>query len=178
MVDATRSVDAGDQTAQAAESPRLRLSLGSALGLVFAFGATVLVLEVVHDAERVIFWVLSAIAMAALVYPVVEWLAHYRFVPRAVAVLITVIAALGTLGFVGYRIVDDVSKAMSSLQSAAPERAGELEQNSDFFREIKLQDRVTKLVNAIPQRLAGGETTEALKSAATRSVAFLAGLIL
>ena len=67
---------------------------------------------------------------------------------------------------------------MSSLQEAAPQRAAELEQNSDFFREIKLKERVTNLVDAIPQRLAGGEATEALKSAATRGVAFLAGFIL
>jgi predicted PurR-regulated permease PerM len=170
MADAARTVRPS--------GPKVRVSLRTALALVFAFGATILLLEIARDAERVIFWVLSAMAVAALAYPLVEWLAHFRFVPRAVAVLVTVFAALGTLGFLGYRIVDDVSKAMSSLQDAAPARAAELERHSDFFREIKLQERVTHLVDAIPQRLAGGDTSEALKSAATRSVAFLAGLIL
>ena len=46
---------------------------------------------------------------------------------------------------------------MSSLQQAAPQRAAELEQNSEFFREIKLKERVTNLVDAIPKRLAGGD---------------------
>jgi len=145
---------------------------------VFALGITFLILEIARDAERVIAWALSAMAIAALVYPGVAWLAHFRFVPRALAVAVTAVVLLGAIGFAGYKIVHDVSDAMNSLQQAAPQRAGELEQNSDFFREIKLQERVTNLVNAIPERLAGGAAPEAIKSAASQSVAFLAGLIL
>ena len=161
-----------------ARTLRVRLSVRSALALVFGLGLTFLFLEIARDAERVIAWALSAMAIAALVYPAVEWLAHFRFVPRAVAVLLTALLFLGTLGFVGYKIVNDVSDAMSSLQQAAPQRAAELEKNSELFRELKLKERVTNLVNAIPERLAGGEGPEAIKSAATQGVAFLAGLIL
>ena len=156
----------------------MRLSVRSALAIVFALAATVLLLEIAHDAERVFAWVLAAAAIAALLYPAFEWLAHFRFVPRVVAVLLLTVVTLGTIGFVGYRIVDDVSKAMSSLQQAGPARAAQLEDNYDFFREIKLHERVTNFVNAIPQRLAGGEAPEAIKSAATAGVAFLAGMIL
>src|SRR4029077_17990121 len=85
---------------------------------------------------------------------------------------------LGTIGFLGYKIVNDVSDAMSSLQQAAPQRAAELEKNSEFFREIKLKERVTNLVDAIPQRLADGATPDVIKSAVSRGVAFLAGIIL
>ena len=67
---------------------------------------------------------------------------------------------------------------MSSLQEAAPARAAQLERDSDFWREIKLKERVTRLVDEIPDRLRGGEPTEALKTNATRGVAFLAGIIL
>jgi predicted PurR-regulated permease PerM len=161
-----------------ARTLRVRLSVRSALALVFALGLTFLVLSIARDAERVIAWALSAMAIAALVYPAVEWLAHFRFVPRALAVFLTAIVLLGTIGFIGYKIVNDVSDAMSSLQEAAPQRAAELEQNSEFFREIKLKTRVTNLVDAIPQRLAGGGAPEAIKSAATQGVAFLAGFIL
>jgi predicted PurR-regulated permease PerM len=161
-----------------ARTLRVRLSVRSALALVFALGLTFLLLEIAHDAERVIAWALSAMAIAALVYPAIEWLAHFRFVPRAVAVLLTALLLLGTIGFVGYKIVNDVSDAMSSLQQAAPQRAGELEQNSEFFREIKLKERVTHLVDAIPQRLAGGAAPQAIESAATQGVAFVAGFIL
>jgi predicted PurR-regulated permease PerM len=161
-----------------ARTLRVRLSVRSALALVFGLGLTFLFLEIARDAERVIAWALSAMAIAALVYPAVEWLAHFRFVPRAVAVLVTALLLLGTLGFVGYKIANDVSDAMSSLQQAAPQRAAELEKNSEFLRELKLKERVTNLVNAIPERLAGGGASEAIKSAATQGVAFLAGLIL
>src|SRR6185437_4327322 len=115
---------------------------------------------------------------AALVRPGVTWLAHFRFMPRALAVILTALVILGAIGFVGYKIVNDVSDAMSSLQQAAPQRAAELEKNSEFFREIKLKERVTNLVDAIPQRLAGGSAPQAIESAATQSIAFLAGLIL
>jgi predicted PurR-regulated permease PerM len=161
-----------------ARTLRVRLSVRSALALVFALGVTFLFLEIARDAERVIAWALSAMAIAALIRPAVVWLAHFRFIPRALAVVMIALVMLGTIGFVGYKIVNDVSDAMSSLQQAAPQRAGELEKNSDFFREIKLKERVTHLVDAIPQRLAGGAAPEAIKSAATQGVAFLAGLIL
>jgi len=161
-----------------ARTLRVRLSVRAALALVFALGVTFLFLEIAHDAERVIAWALSAMAIAALVHPAIAWLAHFRFVPRAVAVLLTALVMLGTIGFLGYKIVNDVSDAMSSLQQAAPQRAAELEKNSEFFREIKLKERVTNLVDAIPQRLAGGATPDVIKSAASRGVAFLAGIIL
>jgi predicted PurR-regulated permease PerM len=164
--------------ADIARTVRVRLSVRSALAVVFALGVTFLFLEIARDAERVIAWALSAMAIAALLHPAIAWLAHFRFVPRAVAVILTALVMLGAIGFVSYKIVNDVSDAMNSLQQAAPQRAGELEKNSEFFREIKLKERVTNLVDAIPKRLAGGEAPEAIKSAATQGVAFLAGFIL
>ena len=161
-----------------ARTLRVRLSVRSALALVFGLGAVVLLLEIARDAERVIGWALSAMAIAALVYPAVAWLARFRFVPRPIAVLVTALIMLGGIGFAGYKIVNDVSDAMSSLQQAAPQRAAQLEKGSDFFREIKLKERVTNLVNAIPERLAGGAAPEAIKSVTTRGVAFVAGTIL
>src|SRR5690348_4918515 len=109
--------------ADGARTLRVQLSVRSALAIVFALAATVLLLEVLHNAERVIAWVLAAAAIAALVFPAVDWLAHFRFVPRAVAVIVTALLMLGTIGFLGYRVVNDVSTAMSSLQQAAPDRA-------------------------------------------------------
>jgi len=163
--------------ADVARTP-VRLSFRSALALVFALGVTVLVLDVALNAERVLAWVLAAMAIAALLYPAFAWLAHFRYIPRALAALLLALITLGTIGFIGYRVVSDVSNAMSSLQAQAPQRAAQLEKNSDFFREIKLRERVQKLVDAIPKRLAGGEAPQAIKSALTRGVAFVAGVIL
>ena len=48
-----------------ARTLRVRLSVRSALALVFALGLTFLLLVIAHDAERVIAWALSAMAIAA-----------------------------------------------------------------------------------------------------------------
>jgi predicted PurR-regulated permease PerM len=154
----------------------VRLSLRSAFIVVFALAATVLVLEVLLSAERVIVWVLSAAAVAALVYPVVGWLD--RYVPRAVAILLVFVFVLGAVGVVAYGLIDDVQRQTRRLQVEAPERAAELERGSDLFRELRLQERVENLVDTIPQRLQGGSAADAIRSAANRGLAFVASTIL
>jgi predicted PurR-regulated permease PerM len=146
------------------------------LAVVVALALTVLVLEIARDAERVIAWVLTSIAVAAMVSPVIEWMS--RRIPRAVAVLLVLAVALGSIGLAAYRIVDDIATQTDRLQEAAPERAAELERSSEFFREIELRERVERLVDGIPARLAGGEPAEVVRSTATRGVAFLANIIL
>ena len=119
---------------------------------------------------------LTAVAVAALVQPLVEF--FERFVPRVLAVLLVVVLFLGSIGFLAYRIVREVSVQTERLQEVAPERAAELEADSDLLREIDLADRVERLVDSIPERLRGGTTAEALRSAANRGVAFVAGVVL
>jgi predicted PurR-regulated permease PerM len=169
-----------DETRITSEQPLsrygVRLSLRSSLALVFAFAVTVLVLEIVLDAQRVIAWALTAMAIAALLQPAVEYFS--RFMARGLAVLVVVVLILGSLGFVVYRVVDDISSQTRRLQRAAPERAAELEADSDLLQEIHFSDRVERLVKAIPERLRGGSTADAIRSAANRGVALLAGLIL
>jgi predicted PurR-regulated permease PerM len=137
---------------------------------------TVLMLEIARHSERVIAWVFTAGAIAVLVYPAVQF--GSRWLPRVLVVVLLVLVGLGTIGFVGYRLVSDVSKATDSLQQAAPRRAAQLEKNSDLLRQVHLTRRVKKFVDGLPNRLAGGSATKALESAATRGVAFVAGLIL
>jgi len=71
-----------------------------------------------------------------------------------------------------------VTSATDRIQEAAPARAAQLEKNSEFLRTVHLRRRVQSFVNGIPARLSGGSAKEALESAATRGVAFVAGLIL
>lgn len=153
-----------------------RLSLRSALAIVVALAATVLLLEIALDAKRVIAWALSSMAVAALLLPAVDVLS--RYMSRGLAVLLVLIVVLGAAGFVVYRIVDDVSDQTKRLQELAPERAAELERDSELLQEIRFTRRVERFVDAIPSRLRGGTTAEAIRSAANRSIAFLAGVIL
>ena len=90
------------------------------------------------------------------------------------------IVGLGAIGFVSYRLVNDVdARRRTRLQQARARRAAaQLEKNSDLLRQVHFRRRVQNLVNDIPKRLAGGSATKALESAATSGVAFVAGLIL
>lgn len=152
------------------------VSVRSALAVMSLLALTILGLEIVLHSKRVIAWVLVAGAVAVLLYPAVEF--GSRWMARSIVVLLFTIAALSTIGFLGYRIVNDVSKATDSLQEAAPRRAAELEKNSDLLRQVHLRKRVQNLVDDLPSRLAGGSPTAAIESAATRGVAFVAGTIL
>ena len=152
------------------------VSVRSALVIMSALALTVLMLEIALNSKRVIAWVLVAGALAVLLYPAVEF--GSRWMARGIVVLLLVIAALSSIGFVGYRIANDVSKATDSLQRAAPERAAELERDSDLLRQVHLRRRVQRLVDDLPSRLSGGSATEAIESAANRGVAFVAGIIL
>lgn len=163
-------------TTSSARVSDLLVSVRSAFAVLSLLALTVLMLEIALHSERVIAWVLVAGALAVLLYPAVEF--GSRFIARSIVVLLLVIAALSSIGFVGYRIVNDVSSATASLQRAAPRRAAELEKSSDLLRQVHLRRRVQSLVNDLPNRLSGGSATKAIESAATRGVAFVAGTIL
>jgi predicted PurR-regulated permease PerM len=162
--------------ASSARLPDVLVSVRSALAVMSLLALTVLMLEIALHSKRVIAWVLVAGALAVLLYPVVEF--GSRWVARSIVVLVLVIVALSAIGFLGYRIVNDVSSATDRLQQAAPRRAAELERNSDLLRQVHLRRRVKNLVDDLPNRLAGGSPTAAIESAATRGVAFVAGTIL
>ena len=84
---------------------------------------------------------------------------------------------VGTVGAVGYGLVDNVSRETRRLQEAGPERARQIERSErfgDFARDIRLAERTDRFLQDLPARLRGGTTAEALRAAATRGVAFLA----
>ena len=154
---------------------RLRISPRSAVLSVALFGATLGLLAVVAAAQRVIGWILVAGTLAGLLHPLVSVLATRM--PRAMATGIVMLTLVGTLGTVGYRLVDDVQRETRRLQEAGPERARELERSErfgDLARDIRLSERVDRFLRRLPERLRGGTTAEAIQAAATRGVAFLA----
>jgi predicted PurR-regulated permease PerM len=139
------------------------------------FGATLGLLAVVAAAQRVIGWILVAGTLAGLLHPLVSLLA--RRMPRAAATGAVMLTLVGTLGAVGYGLVDDVQRETRRLQEAGPARAREIESSErfgDLARDIRLAERTDRFLRDLPQRLRGGTTAEALQAAATRGVAFLA----
>jgi predicted PurR-regulated permease PerM len=156
--------------------PALRVSLRSALAIVFAIAATVLVLSIARSAERVIVWALTAAAVAALVYPAVAF--FDRWLPRALAVLLVFVVTVGAIGLAAARTVGDIERETRHLQRAAPARAAQLERQSDILRELHLRRRVATLVHEVPGRLSGRSAADTIRTAANRGLAILATTVL
>ena len=158
---------------------RLRVSSRSVVAAVAVVSATLLVLRILASAERVLAWVLIASSTAALVAPAIERVA--RRVPRGIAVAVVALGGLGLVVAVTYGVVDDVVEQTANLQERAPELAEEIETESRFAEaatEADLSARVDRFVRSVPERLRGGTPAEAIRSAATRGLSFLAVFVL
>ena len=136
-------------------------------------------LAMISASARVIGWVAVAATFAGLLHPIVDRLGAR--IPRGAALALVVATMLAMAGFIGWRVVDDISEQLSDLQRALPKAAREIEDSDRFgdaATDARLADRVEAFVDELPERLRGGDTTDALRAAATRGVAFLATFVL
>ncbi|MEY2424994.1 MAG: hypothetical protein QOI61_566 [Actinomycetota bacterium] len=160
---------------------RTRLALsGRSIGLIILTVAVVgLLIGVTRASARVIGWMAAAAAIAALLEPLVITLSkHMR---RGVAVLITMLLVLGTVGLVAFFTINDVVREVRVLERAAPARARALEKSERFgsaARAFRLEERTRAAVKDIPSRLRGGSNADAIRAAGTRGVAYLATTVL
>ena len=179
MPDADGAVDPLPEVIAKPIPRRLRVSSRSIVAAVFVVALTLLALRVLSSAERVLAWVLIASSTAALVAPAVEWIA--RRIPRGLAVAAVALGGLALIGGVTYGLVDDVVEQTGNLQERAPELAEEIETDSRFAdaaTEADLSERTERFVRSVPERLRGGTPAEAIRSAATRGLSFLAVFVL
>ena len=142
---------------------------------VAILGVTLALLGLLAASGRVIGWLMAAAVMAGLLHPLVD--ALNRWLPRGVALATVVIGTLALAAVVAYGTVDEIVDQTRNLQRAAPEAARDLERSErwgDAARELELAKRTEEFVDDVPERLRGGTPQEALRSAANRSVAFLA----
>jgi predicted PurR-regulated permease PerM len=158
---------------------RLRISPRSAVLAVAMFGAMLVALRVLSSSERVVGWILAAAAIAGLLDPYVNLLA--RAIPRGVAVIVVGLLTVASAATIAYALVDGVVREYHDIQQAAPARARELEERGRFkeaFSDFRLAERVQRIVDDAPDRLQGGTPADAIRSATTRGLAFLATGIL
>jgi predicted PurR-regulated permease PerM len=142
-------------------------------------GGTIALLGLIASSARVIGWILAAATLAGLLSPLVQ--ALDRRVPHALALLAVVVGTIGFAGVIGYAVVDDIAKEIRELDRAVPAAARQLESSPRFgptATELRLGERAERFVDELPKRLAGGDVQDALRSAATRGVAFLATTVL
>ena len=157
----------------------LRLTPSSVLRALVMVAGTILALSVFRAATRPLGWLVVAVIGAALLGPVVTLL--QRVVPRGLAVVIALVLAAGVFGAIAYVTVEDLSNELERVQRLAPRAAGELERSDRFgelAREVELRNRVDTFVDELPDRLRGGDTAEAIQSAASRGVSFLITFVL
>lgn len=158
---------------------RLRISPRSAVVAVGLFGALLIGLRIVSQSERVIGWILAAGAAAGLLHPYVALLE--RKIPRGFAVMLVGLFAVGSGAAITYALVDGIVREYSEIRVAAPERARELEERGRFreaFHDAHFAERVEDIIKEAPVRLRGGTPADAIRSAATRGIAFLATAVL
>lgn len=166
--------------AAAERAERLRVSNRSVVLFVALIGLTLLALRMVAAAERVIGWMLVAAAVAGLLDAGVRRLVA-RGWPRGRAVLVLAALTLAGIGVTTYRVVDDVQRGTALLQRAAPDAAQRIEESERFGEvatTLRLRDRTEEFMKKLPDRLRGGTAADALRSAATRGVAFLTTSVL
>jgi predicted PurR-regulated permease PerM len=165
--------------ASAPRLTRLRLSPRSAVTAVALLGATLAALRLVAASGRVLGWVVAAMLLAGLLHPVA--VALQGKMRRGLALLVVVFGTLAVAGLIAWAVVDDVVDEVEELQQALPRAARELERSDRFgrtARDMDLADRAQQFVDELPERLRGGSVQDALRSAATRGVAFLATTVL
>jgi predicted PurR-regulated permease PerM len=165
--------------ASAPRLPRLRLSARSAILAVALLGATLVVLRLVAASGRVLGWIVAAMLLAGLLHPAVA--ALDRRLHRGAALFLVVFGTLAVAGLIVWAVVDDIVEEVEELQTAVPRAARELERSERFgrtARDVDLADRAQDFVDELPERLRGGSVQDALRSAATRGVAFLATFVL
>ena len=153
----------------------LRLSPSSVVRAVVMLGLALALMGLVVASARVIGWILAAATLAGLLHPVVGNLS--RRIPRGLALALVMLLTIGIAGGVAYAVVDDVTTQLHDLQRAVPKAAKEIERSDRFgkgAREIHLAARAKAFVDELPERLRGGDVPDAVRSAATRGVAFLA----
>lgn len=146
---------------------------------VAMLGATIAVLGVIGASVRVIGWMLAAAVLAGVFFPLVQVLD--RRVPRPLAMAIVILGTVGIVVTISYGVVHDVTSQLHELQRAVPRAARDLERSDRYgktARELRLAQHAKEFIDELPKRLRGGDARTALRSAATRGVAFLATTVL
>lgn len=158
----------GPLTLRVALSARtLGLAVAVALGVVAAWNVLV-------SARAIIATAVAAAVVAVLLTGPVEWLA--RRVRRPVAVVLTLIAVVGGVGGLVWRVYDDLDRAFERLQDVAPDAARELERSErvgEVARDLRLAERVETAVDQIRE----GARERARQAAFRAASFFVAGIL-
>lgn len=157
----------------------VRFSAFSLVRAVLVVGLGVFGVFAFLAAKRPLGWLLVAILLAALLYPIVDRLD--RHLPRGLAIAVVALGGLAIVAGITYRGIDEVRVQADRIERAAPAAARDLQRSErfgEFARQAQLEQKVTTFVEELPDRLRGGDTVDALRAAASRGAAFVATFVL
>ncbi len=160
----------------AGSAPRtIRLDFGftTALLVVLAVGAALLLINFFSAASQPLGWALACATVAALVQPVISWLT--RFMRRGFAVVLTILGIAVLLGSAWAGVATTVADNINTLKEEAPAAAAELEEDSEIARDFRLEERVTEFVDELDDRL--GTTAQLRRSTSTASTYVVTGVL-
>jgi predicted PurR-regulated permease PerM len=175
-VDRSRAPYVGPERRKATrEYDRIRFTNRTVVVAVLILVGALTLVGVVTAARRVIGWVVVAAFIAALLHPIVARLSRYMM--RGIAILIVVLVTLATISGIVYLSVDDLQTQAKRIERIAPQAAVKLEHSKRFgeaARAFELRRRTQEFVKQLPTQLQGGDSVSAIKTAATRGVAYFA----
>ena len=160
------------------ERRTVHLSSAAAATIVLTILGLIVAQRMFVAAHQPLSWAAAAVVAAILLDPIVDRLAvRLRRVP---AVLLTFLAigalAVGT----AYFVFDGLQEAVDRLERAAPEAAAQIEDRDDRLgdvsRDFRLTERVESFVEALADRVTGGD--DVLRSTAGTAPTYLVSAIL
>jgi predicted PurR-regulated permease PerM len=128
--------------------PRLvRFTPGAALVVTAAVFAAFILRDVFVAAHQIVGWVVASSIVALLLDPVVNVID--RLLPRALSVVVVVLALVAVVGGVVAGLTRDVLDSLEDLERAAPDAARGLEERYEWARDVDVTTRVSDLVDQL-----------------------------
>jgi AI-2 transport protein TqsA len=157
---------------------RVRFTTRSAVMAVVVAALALVAQRVFVSAHRPLSWFAAAVVVAVLIDPIVDVLD--RHMPRLLAVLLALLVAAAVTWGVVYVAFDDLSDGVDQLGDAAKDAAAELEARHDSIgdtaKDVDLTRRVDTFVDALDERVTGGQDVLA-STAGTAPTYFLGGIL-
>lgn len=140
---------------------RVRASWASVLLALLTVVAVLVARSIFMAASQPIGWVAAAITVALVIAPLIEF--ADRWMPRAIAILITLVAIVGLVGSVGVAAFVEIQSQLTQLRDELPAAAAELEggQGPDgVLAQIGLESLVQDVVDQTAERIAPTPTVD------------------
>lgn len=123
--------------------------------VIAAVVSAVVMRSVFVSAHRILGWAIAAMLVATLLDPVVDRLSTRM--PRWLAVSLCLVAIVGVVAALWAGVFTNLRSEVDDLKVRAPAAAAELEEKYEWARDFRLEERTTAFVEALDQRVGGGE---------------------